>query len=260
MKRILLLILALAITATTLVSCDKTEASPSSNEDTGTTQGEAPETSSETSKTTSKTTNKSTTKKAEKKTEKNDSADPDNEVGSNVIKESTAGLKFTLNSDQQSYTLTSIGTCTATNIVIGTYNGLPVTDIAVGALYSADIISVTIEDCVTTIEKSAFLQCGDLTTVVIGDGVTSIGEQAFWECWSITTVTVGANVKSIDALAFGSSDMLTSVTFKNPSGWWVSLTKTSGSLKDIPKSDLSNPSTAAKYLRDTYSGCFWHVD
>ena len=86
MKRILLLILALVITATTLVSCDKTEASPSSNEDTGTAQGEAPETPSETSK----TTNKSTTKKTEKKTEKNDSADPDNEVGSNVIKESTA--------------------------------------------------------------------------------------------------------------------------------------------------------------------------
>ena len=128
-----------------------------------------------------------------------------------------------------------------------------------GALAHADITSVKIEDCVTNIENAAFTQCTELTTVIIGDGVTSIGEKAFWECYSLTTVTIGKEVKLIGSLAFGMDDMLTSATFKNPSGWWISYNKTSGYIKDLSKWDLSDPSTAAKYLMDNHSGCFWHA-
>ena len=40
--------------------------------------------------------------------------------------ESTEGLAFSLNPDNKSYTLTGIGICTATDIIIDGHNGLPV--------------------------------------------------------------------------------------------------------------------------------------
>lgn len=70
---------------------------------------------------------------------------------------SSEGLEFELNDDESSYTCTGIGTCTETNLVIGSYQGLPV----------------------TRIDSFAFKDCDSLFGVTLHDGIEKIGENAF---------------------------------------------------------------------------------
>ena len=80
-------------------------------------------------------------------------------------------LGYTLNNDGISYSVTGIGTCTDTDIVISsTYNGLPVTGIG-----------------------GAFVSCANLTSITIPDSVTSIGDYTFDGCISLVSIVVDAN-------------------------------------------------------------------
>ena len=78
-------------------------------------------------------------------------------------KESTPGLEYSQNADG-TYTVTGIGACTETDIVIGIYNNRDV----------------------TTIGEWAFYDCPSLESIVIPEGVTAIGDKAFYECTSLT--------------------------------------------------------------------------
>ncbi|MGN0824178.1 MAG: leucine-rich repeat protein [Candidatus Coproplasma sp.] len=91
------------------------------------------------------------------------------------------GLAYTLSDDETYYSVTGIGTCTDTELVIpSTYNDKPVKSIG----------------------KSAFSKCSSLTSVTIPDGVTSIGNYAFYNCSSLTSVTIPDSVTSIGTDAF----------------------------------------------------------
>ncbi len=87
----------------------------------------------------------------------------DNNQGdsSNVdIKEKySEGLEFTLNDDGKSYSVTGIGTCSDTDIVIpAVYNERPVTSIGNIAFYNCDgLTSITIPNSVTFIDWGASL-------------------------------------------------------------------------------------------------------
>ena len=85
-------------------------------------------------------------------------------------KESSEGLIYRLNVDGKSYTVTGIGTCTETNIVIDIYNNLNVTGI----------------------NSSVFKNCSSLKSITIGRGVTSIGNYAFSGCTSLNTIYFNA--------------------------------------------------------------------
>jgi len=164
-------------------------------------------------------------------------------------KESSAGLEFSLNADGKSYTVTGIGTCTETEIVIGIYNNLIVTSIGSYAFEDCDsLTSVTIGNSVTSIGYDAFSYCysleavyitdiakwcgvsfgnysanplyyannlylnGELvTSLVIPDSVTSIGYGAFYYCSSLTSVVIPDSVTSIGSYAFCYCSSLTSV-------------------------------------------------
>ena len=79
----------------------------------------------------------------------------------------SSGLEFTLNADGTSYSVTGIGTCTDTRLIIpSTYNGLPVTSIG----------------------YEAFYECYTITSVIIPEHVTKIGESAFTGCYSLIEV------------------------------------------------------------------------
>ena len=95
---------------------------------------------------------------------------------------------------------------------------------------------------------------GDL---VIPNGVTSISNYAFDGCTGLISVTIPDSVTSIGNNAFRDCSSLTSVTFENTTGWYYtsSSTATSGTL--LSSSSLSNPSTAAEWLRSTFYNYYW---
>ena len=77
------------------------------------------------------------------------------------------GLKYSLNSNGNGYTVTGIGTCTDKELIIPSeYNAKPVTSIG----------------------NEAFSRCTGLMSVTIPDSVTSIGENAFDGCYRLVEV------------------------------------------------------------------------
>ena len=118
--------------------------------------------------------------------------------------EASEGLEYTLNSDGKSYSVTGIGTCKDTHVVISaTYNNLPVTSIGDRAFYYCrSLTSVTIGNGVTSIGTWAFVYCDSLTSVTIPDSVTSIGSDAFYGCDKLVEVI---NKSSLSIIAGSSS-------------------------------------------------------
>lgn len=77
------------------------------------------------------------------------------------------------------------------------------------------LMSVTIKNPVTTIEKDAFYGCNNLKSVTIPNSVTSIGSNAFSGCESLTFTTIPNSVTSIGYGAFRRCSNLTSVMIGN---------------------------------------------
>ena len=129
------------------------------------------------------------------------------------IRRPSEGLTYSLNSDENGYTVTGIGTCTDKELIIPSeYNAKPVTSIGNEAFSGCTgLTSVTIPDSVTSIGREAFEDCTGLTSVTIGDSVTSIGSLAFYGCKGLTSVTIPDSVTSIGWGAFRDC-RLTSVT------------------------------------------------
>lgn len=80
--------------------------------------------------------------------------------------------------------------------------------------------------------------------------VTTIASGAFKDNTTITTVIIRKNVTSIGAEAFYGCSELTSIMFENASGWTAGATA-------VDSSELSNVTTAATYLTDTYYDVEW---
>ena len=79
----------------------------------------------------------------------------------------TRGLEYTLNEDEQSYTVSGIGTASTYNLKIpSSHDGKPV----------------------TAIGDHAFENCTNITKVKIPESITSIGIYAFNNCESLTSV------------------------------------------------------------------------
>ena len=111
----------------------------------------------------------------------------------------TAGLRFRLNPDGKSYSVTTWNGLTDSNVVIGVYNGLSVTEMQDFSVRE-ELNSIVIGDCVKKI--GVFIACTNLRNVVIGNGVKEIPEEAFSDCTSLITITIGDNVEKIGKNAF----------------------------------------------------------
>ena len=120
----------------------------------------------------------------------------------------------------------------------------------------SSLASIEIPSSVTSIGDRAFSRCSSLASVKFGTNsqLTSIGDRAFYGCSSLTSIEIPSSVTSIGYLAFYDCNSLTSVIFEDPNGWEVGYR---GDRKDLSATDLSDPSTAARYLKDTYNGRYW---
>jgi len=82
--------------------------------------------------------------------------------------------------------------------------------------YCHGLTSVTIPESVTTIGDDAFSSCLSLTSIIIPNSVTSIGEWAFVNCYALTSATLSNSITDIKEGAFDCCQSLTSITI--PSG------------------------------------------
>ena len=99
--------------------------------------------------------------------------------------------------------------------------------------YCKSIVSVTIPNSVTRIEKSAFLSCTGLTSITIPNSVTSIGGSAFSGCTGLTSITIPNSVTSIGDCIFKGCKKLTSMTLMNNTACTQSLLYNSSKEYDI---------------------------
>lgn len=122
-----------------------------------------------------------------------------------------SGLTYTLNADNQSYSVSASLKSLKTVIISEEYKGKPVTDIKDnGFEYCGALSSALIPNSVTTIGSSAFSYSG-LQSLVIPDSVTTIKESAFQSCNSLKFIKLSNNLTLIPQQAFDHCSSLTSV-------------------------------------------------
>lgn len=125
------------------------------------------------------------------------------------------GLEFTLNDDGESYSVTGIGTCADTEIIIPSiYNKLPVTYIEAGAFYKCTSLkSIVIPAFVTIIDREAFRDCSSLDSVTFAKSsqLTTLNWRAFYKCTSLTNISIPEGVISIESSAFEDCSSLASI-------------------------------------------------
>ena len=134
------------------------------------------------------------------------------------------GLSFTLNSDNESYTVSGIGTCRDEDLIIPSYyNGKPVTAVAERAFVGLNFLkTVTISGNVKVIGNYAFQECNSIVTVIIGNSVTTIENNAFMLCSSLVRVEIGNSVKSIYSQAFRGCRSLLEIVVSEDNEYFVS--------------------------------------
>jgi len=74
-----------------------------------------------------------------------------------------------------------------------------------------NITSISIPECVTSIEEWSFWDSINLTSIKIPEGVTSIGEGAFAWCEELNSVVIPNGITSINDYTFQHCDRLTSI-------------------------------------------------
>ena len=112
--------------------------------------------------------------------------------------EASIGLEYALNEDGTEYSVTGIGSCTDTYVVIPrNYKGLPVTGVGYRAFAQcANIRGVEISESITRIEAAAFAACG-LKELTIPEGIKYIGDGAFSACKELAQINFNAIDTSI---------------------------------------------------------------
>ena len=74
------------------------------------------------------------------------------------------------------------------------------------------ILSVVVENGVTSIDEYAFEDCSNLSSITIPEGVTYIGEGAFYDCTSLSNITIPNSVTNINDYVFYGCTSLSSIT------------------------------------------------
>ncbi len=102
-------------------------------------------------------------------------------------------------------------------------------------------------DC-TQINKNAFYNYTKLNNINLSN-ITEIGAYAFRYCGNLRSITISSSIIKIGMCAFQYGNLQEAI-FENTNNWYAGATS-------ISSSSLSNTSTAAQYLRSTYTTSTW---
>ncbi len=124
----------------------------------------------------------------------------------------SAGLAYSVG-DSGVVTLSGIGTCTDTEVVIPkTYLGKTVTAIGANAFVkNTNIVSVILQDGLETIGSSAFASCTALKSITLPESLTAIPNYCFRSCAALESVELPANLIKIGTYAFDGCKSLTNI-------------------------------------------------
>lgn len=124
------------------------------------------------------------------------------------------GLKYSVNPDRKTCTITSIGKCKDSHISIPEYiDGYQVTAIGNYAFKNCtSLISVMLPESVVSVGKCAFESCSSLKDILLPSSLTTIGKYAFENCSLLTGITLPDALESIGAGAFKGCIGLTEIT------------------------------------------------
>ncbi len=167
-----------------------------------------------------------------------------------------------------------------------------VKDIGYNAFKGCQFTTITVPSSATNIDGGAFAYCNNLSEIQVESGnlryysegdciietqtgkliqgckdseiptdgsIITIGQNSFAGCTELTSIIIPNSVLNIENDAFWDCSALSSVIFENPNNWNVydSPDPASGAINSSYL-DLSNPSTAARFLSLAYSGRYWN--
>lgn len=121
-----------------------------------------------------------------------DAPDADDSLQEIELPESTLGMVFFLNDSEDGYRLADIAGCREKDIVVTTYEGLPVTEISENAFEDADIDTLLIGPDVKTFKRDAFLSSKRIGEVHITD--LSAWCNAFFETYASNPIYISKNL------------------------------------------------------------------
>jgi hypothetical protein len=116
--------------------------------------------------------------------------------------EQTDKLKFKLNEDEITYSVTRYNGYGGTVTVPEYYNDMRVTEIKNGAFAGSTVRKVILPESITKIDQGAFQDCVSLKSINIPESVTEIGHDAFNNCRNLKNVTLPQSLTSIYESSF----------------------------------------------------------
>ena len=128
-----------------------------------------------------------------------------------------ATASLTYEKSGNSYTVTGMTGKETAVVIPAEYEGLPVSVIGESAFaysrHNEEILSVTIPDSVTTIERNAFYNRSEMTTVNIGQNsrLATIGNNAFSGNYSLTSIYIPAGLTSLGDSVFNNCGALNNI-------------------------------------------------
>jgi hypothetical protein len=114
-----------------------------------------------------------------------------------------------------------------------------------------NVVTVVIENGVTTVGSNAFSGCYSIQTVVLGQSVTAIGDSAFQSCTWLTQVQLPDNLESIGSYAFSECEQLTQIALPTSV---TTIGESAFSFSGLEEIVL--PDSATNLGQDIFSFCF----
>ncbi|MBQ9521517.1 MAG: leucine-rich repeat domain-containing protein [Oscillospiraceae bacterium] len=139
-----------------------------------------------------------------------------------------------------------------TNMIVSLIVNDGVTSVGKSAFATLNrLTKATFSDSILTIEDSVFYNCSNLLSFTISDNVTSIGNYAFQDCDRLTKMLIPHNVINIGSNAFKGCDVLQSVTILADTPIINAST-----FQDCPAlKEITIPDSVAIIGENAFSGC-----